>query len=136
KLATAQVWRKHAADWPLIRGVICMPANVPVHRANIQARSTADAVQHFALFSIAQQAAASVVQKNNVKLFRAISFTRFARPGNQSAVSGNRLAGAGGRKGRPERSKINQPRNYFLNSRNRHMNSRQAGTQPSIAFIG
>ena len=92
ELTAAQVRRKHAANWSGIRGVVRVAANVAIHRTNIQARAAAYAVQHFPFFGVGQQTAASVIQQDNMKFFRAVGFVRALWPADERAVRGDRLA--------------------------------------------
>ena len=136
ELAAAQVRRKHAANRAGIRGVVRVPANIAIHRTNIQARAAANAVQHFPFFCVGQQAAASVIQQDNVKFFGAIGFVRALWSADKRAVSGDRLTCAGSSQHRPQRSQVFQTGNHFLNSCHGNMDARQAGAQAAIAFIG
>src|SRR5262250_2232248 len=116
ELTATQVRREHTADGPLIRGAIRVAADIAVHRTDIQAGAAADAVQHLALFGVCQQTAAAVVEQHDVKLFRAVSFSRLAWSGDQRAIRGDRLAGAGGGESGPKSGEIDQTRNHLLNS--------------------
>ncbi len=91
EIIATQVRSKHAANWPLIGCVVRMPAYVAIHRTYVQTGAAPNAGQDFPFLGIREQAAAAVVQQDNVKFFRAIGFAGAARSPDQSAVSGNRL---------------------------------------------
>src|SRR5882672_9609762 len=106
EITAAQMRREHTTNWSLVGCVVGMSTNVAIHRTYIQARATADAGQHFPLFCICKQAAAAVVQKDDVKFFWAVGFSGASWPANQSAVRGDRLACTRGSQHRPQGSQV------------------------------
>ncbi len=68
-----------------------MPADVAIHRTDVQAGAAADAMQHFPFFGVGQQAAAAVIEQHNVKLFRAVGFAQAPGAAGERAVRGDRL---------------------------------------------
>ena len=72
---------------------IGMPADFPVDRANIQTGRTADAVQHFPELFICQDAAAAVVQDDQMKFIRTVSLVRIPGPADIAGVGPHILGG-------------------------------------------
>src|ERR1043166_6433290 len=89
ELTAAQVRREHAANRPLICGVVGVPADIAIHRTNIQACAAANAMQHFPFLGVGQHAAASVIEQDNMKSFGPIGFIRTLWSGDERAVSGS-----------------------------------------------
>src|SRR5208282_2918335 len=135
-LDAIQMRSKHAADRPGISRAISVPSYVAEDGTDIQTRATANTVQHFALFGIGQQLAASVVDQHHMEFLRSVHFARAARTSNQRAVGRDALPSAGSSQHRPKHSQVFETRNDFLNARDHNVNARQAGAEASITFVG
>jgi len=131
----AKMRREHAPDRPRIRRVVSVSADVAIHRARIQARAAANAMKHLALLGIGEQVCTAVIQQDHVKLFRPRALARAARPPHKRVVHGNRLPGAGAREHRPKKREVLQPRNYFFDSGNYHVNLRQRHAKIGVALV-
>src|SRR6185437_2451982 len=135
KLPTAQMRRQHRADRPRIGGSVRVPADMAVHRTDIQASAAANAMQHLPLFRMAEQAAATVIHQHYVKFFRAIHFPGASCPADQRSVGRNRLSCARCCQDGPECRQVFEPRNHFFNARDSHMDTRKTGCQPAVPSL-
>ena len=70
--------------------------------------------------------AASIVEQHDVKFFGPIHFIRSSRAAYQCAVGGDGLSGSRRSQDWPKDREISEPRNYFLNARDRDMNARDS----------
>src|SRR5579864_7611245 len=107
---------EHAANRSRVRGSVSVAADVAVHRANIEAGPTTNAVQNFALFRVRQQLAVAIVHKHNVKFFRPIHFAGTTRAADERAVGSNGLSRTGGREHGPKQCKVLEPGHYFFDA--------------------
>src|SRR6202008_3618726 len=87
----AQVGCEHAADRSRGGSAVGVVANGAKHRAHIQARAAADAMQDVALFDISEQFAPAIVEQDDVKFFWAVHFVWLPRPANQRVIAGDWL---------------------------------------------
>ena len=77
-LHAVKLRRDDRADRSRINPRIIVPADLAIHRAMIQARAAANAVQRLPLLRIGQQLGAAVVEQHQVKLVRTVDFARAA----------------------------------------------------------
>ena len=73
--------RQDAADRPGVDAAVGVPADAAVHRAGVEARPAADALQRFAERR-RQHARAAVVEQDQVKLLRPVALAGAARTGD------------------------------------------------------
>src|SRR5258707_953271 len=113
-LQPAQVRCNHGTDGTGISRAISMSANVAENRANIQASTTANAVQRIALLGIGQEFRAPIIEQNDVIFLRAIGFAGLSRAAIKRIVTGYRLAGARRREhGKKKREVLKARQNFF-----------------------
>src|SRR5437016_14378191 len=108
-LESGQVRGQYAPNRPLVRGAVGVSAHAPIHGTSIQARTTANAVQHLALLRVGQQTTAAIVHQNHVELVWPVCFPSLARTPNKGSVGGNGLARTRGRQNRPEQGQVLKP---------------------------
>ena len=129
------MWSEHAANRPRVRGSVSVAADMAVHRANIQAGPTTNAVQNFTLFGVFQQLAAPIVDEYNVKFFGPIHLARATRTADERAVGSDGLSRTGGREHGPKQGKVFEPGHYFFDAGDDDVNAGNAGTQTAIALV-
>src|SRR5579862_3376454 len=132
----AQMGSENAADWARISGAVSVAANSAKHRANIEAGAAANAMQHVALLDVREQFGSAIVEQHDVEFLGAVDLIRLSRAANQSVIAGDGLASACGGKDGPKQGEILEARNHFFDSRERDMNTRDAGAEAAIAFVG
>ena len=71
--------RDNRADRAGVNPGIIVPADLAIHRAMIQARAAADAIERLALFRIGQQLRAAIVEQQQIEFVGAIDFIPAAR---------------------------------------------------------
>ena len=113
-----------------------MAADSLIHRAHVQARAAADAVQRLPQRRVFQQPAAPVVNDNQVELLRPILIVGPARPGNHAHVRRDALAGGRAGQQTQEHRQILQRRYHLLHTGQPHVNTGRRGAEPSVPFVG
>src|SRR5579862_3076408 len=131
----AQMGSENAADWARISGAVSVAANSAKHRANIEAGAAANAMQHVALLDVREQFGSAIVEQHDVEFLGAVDLIRLARAANQSVIAGDGLASACSGKDGPKQGEILEPRNHFFDSRERDMNTRDAGAEAALPSL-
>ena len=83
--------RHHSADGAWVYPAIGVSADLAVHRARVQARPTADAVERFPKLRVGQHLRAPVVQDDQVEFLWPVLFIAAARAGDEGDVAGDAL---------------------------------------------
>ena len=127
--------RDDGADRPGIDPRKTVAADLAIHRAVIQARAAADAVERLALLAIRQQLGAAVVEQHHVELIRPVDLLAAPRPGEKRSVDRERLAGGAAAQQLQKHGQILRARNQLLDARHGDVNLRRRSGQPRVAFV-
>src|ERR1035438_3464065 len=93
-LQAAQMRRDDRADGAAVSSSVSLAADIAENRADIQARTAADAMKRVALLGVGEEFRAMIVEQDDVPFLRAVAFAGLARAGIHRVVARHRLAGA------------------------------------------
>src|SRR5581483_8508108 len=121
--------RQRGSDGPRHRHPVAVPAAAPVHRAGIQARAAADALEGGAEFAAAEDLAAPAIDDDDVQLARG--------PGavEVRGIRGDRLPRRGAREEPEEDRQLARARHDLLDPHAGDVQRRQRGAEIGIAFV-
>src|SRR5688572_11988068 len=117
--------RDYASDWAAVCGSVCMPTNVFIDWASVQASATANTIEAFPLHRVLQYIGSAIVQQYYNHFFRAIGFTRLPGSADDAIIRGDFLACSKRAEQRPEQCKISETGNHFFDPHNNNMRFRK-----------
>ena len=79
---SAQMRSEHAADGARVSGAVSVAADGAKHRADVEAGTAANAMQHLALLDVREQFGSAVVEEYDVEFLRPIDLVGLARAPN------------------------------------------------------
>ena len=93
--------REDGTERSAINVSIAMPPDLPVDRADVEARATANALEDIAIIA-RHDLATAIVEEDNVDFGRSVGLVVFSRSGYEMSVSGDSLTGSGSGEERQE----------------------------------
>src|SRR6266576_537860 len=128
---TAKLRREDRADRAGVNRAIGVAARPRIHRADVQARTTANAVERLPAHLVGEHARPSVVQQDHVELLRSVTDRH---TGPERRVRVHPLARRGPRQNLEEDLKVGERRDKLLDPKHRHEHRRQCRAHPPVAF--
>src|SRR5688572_22380376 len=98
-----------------------MATNIFIYRTSVEAGAAPDAIKAFPLLLIGENICSSIVQQNNIHLFRSVHFIGLSGPRDDGIVRSDLLPGSESSQQWPEQTKISQRRNNFLDTHDHNM---------------